>query len=299
MTRPPALLTAPADALTGLACLKALGAQLTTQQLITPLLISALIYAGGMVMNDVFDAELDAEERPEREIPSGRVSLKGAVLFGVGLQLTALALAFSVSAALLLIALALIFCTYLYNALLKPTLLGPLSMALCRALNLWVGAGVTLSLGALLSPNLSAWSAFTLPLTLSAATACYVLALTTLSRFEVHGGRGARFSAFALTLASLTPLALWAFAPQLSLGVGVALCLSLTARLAPPAWALLRERTPEREAQGARALVGVGVRGVALLNASWCAALGQWWAALALMGLSVSAGIVARRLATT
>ena len=29
-----------------------------------------------MVLNDVFDAEVDARERPERPIPSGRVSLQ-------------------------------------------------------------------------------------------------------------------------------------------------------------------------------------------------------------------------------
>ena len=30
------------------------------------------LYLGGMVLNDVFDAKLDAVERPERPIPSGR-----------------------------------------------------------------------------------------------------------------------------------------------------------------------------------------------------------------------------------
>ena len=32
------------------------------------------LYAAGMVLNDAFDAELDARERPERPIPSGRIS---------------------------------------------------------------------------------------------------------------------------------------------------------------------------------------------------------------------------------
>src|SRR5699024_7457278 len=36
------------------------------------------LYGGGVVLNDVFDADLDATERPERAIPSGRVSRKGA-----------------------------------------------------------------------------------------------------------------------------------------------------------------------------------------------------------------------------
>ena len=34
-----------------------------------------------MALNDVFDAELDQEERPERPIPSGRVSLSAARVY--------------------------------------------------------------------------------------------------------------------------------------------------------------------------------------------------------------------------
>ncbi len=40
-------------------------------------LASALLYAAGVVLNDVFDLERDRRERPERPLPSGRVSLRG------------------------------------------------------------------------------------------------------------------------------------------------------------------------------------------------------------------------------
>ena len=33
-----------------------------------------------MVLNDVFDAEVDAREQPDRPIPSGRVSRRAAAL---------------------------------------------------------------------------------------------------------------------------------------------------------------------------------------------------------------------------
>src|SRR5262245_5428925 len=36
---------------------------------------SALLYMAGMVLNDVFDFEVDAEERPFRPLPSGQISL--------------------------------------------------------------------------------------------------------------------------------------------------------------------------------------------------------------------------------
>src|SRR5262245_18818026 len=51
------------------------------------LVASAGLYLAGMVFNDVFDRKLDAEERPNRPIPSGRVSLRGAVTFGAALML--------------------------------------------------------------------------------------------------------------------------------------------------------------------------------------------------------------------
>jgi 4-hydroxybenzoate polyprenyltransferase len=45
-----------------------------------PLLVAlSLFYVGGMYLNDAFDAQLDAVERPERPIPSDRVS-RGTVL---------------------------------------------------------------------------------------------------------------------------------------------------------------------------------------------------------------------------
>ena len=42
-----------------------------------PLLVAtALMYSAGMVLNDVFDVEVDRVERPERPLPSGRVPVR-------------------------------------------------------------------------------------------------------------------------------------------------------------------------------------------------------------------------------
>ena len=41
---------------------------------------SAGLYLSGMVWNDIFDRQQDAAERPKRPIPSGRVSLRAAIL---------------------------------------------------------------------------------------------------------------------------------------------------------------------------------------------------------------------------
>lgn len=106
--------------------------------------ISALLYMAGMVLNDVFDAEIDAQERPQRPIPSGRVSLSTAR--AVGWQLLAIAV---IAGWLLglrvgdlrpaIVATALAGCVLLYDGFLKRTPAGPLGMGACRMLNVLLG----------------------------------------------------------------------------------------------------------------------------------------------------------------
>ena len=52
----------------------------------------SLMYIGGMYLNDAFDAEIDAKERPERPIPSGRVGRKTVFIAGYGLLIAAILL---------------------------------------------------------------------------------------------------------------------------------------------------------------------------------------------------------------
>jgi 4-hydroxybenzoate polyprenyltransferase len=58
------------------------------------LLVLALsaFYAAGMVWNDVVDRELDRVAKPERPIPSGRITLRAARAFGTALFALGLAL---------------------------------------------------------------------------------------------------------------------------------------------------------------------------------------------------------------
>ena len=46
---------------------------------------SSLLYMAGMVLNDFFDREQDARERPFRPIPSGKVSPGAAARLGFGM----------------------------------------------------------------------------------------------------------------------------------------------------------------------------------------------------------------------
>ncbi len=105
---------------------------------------SALLYWSGMILNDAFDAKEDSILRPERPIPSGKISEKtarktGRLFLVIGFLLTALPAVFTSAgfrpcavAALLVLAI------WLYDAKLKNTPVGPYLMGLCRGLNLLI-----------------------------------------------------------------------------------------------------------------------------------------------------------------
>lgn len=110
---------------------------------------SSFLYLAGMVLNDVFDARRDAVERPERPIPSGRISRASAWIFGMTLLLGGL-MSVEVCSAMVpnpLIKQAgglLALCIVAYDAFLKRIpILGAIAMGACRFLNfLFVFAAV-------------------------------------------------------------------------------------------------------------------------------------------------------------
>ncbi len=66
-----------------------------------PLFLSVFfLTAAGNVVNDIFDAEMDAEEKPWRPIPSGLLSKKSALSLAVALFSVAIYLAFLLSPSL-------------------------------------------------------------------------------------------------------------------------------------------------------------------------------------------------------
>lgn len=134
---------------------------------------STFLYAGGVVLNDVFDFKIDQRERPERPIPKGDVSLKGASLFGTGLLISGIILSFFVNYLSGVIALILALAIILYDTFSKKfQFLGPLNMGICRALNLILGMSVF--------GEISHWMYAVIPL-------LYIFAITLISRGEVYG----------------------------------------------------------------------------------------------------------------
>lgn len=103
---------------------------------------SVFLYSGGMALNDYADRTLDALERPERPIPSGRISAPQALAVASGCLVTGLGLAATGGGRRsLAVAAPLTGAICLYNLAAKSTPAGPLSMALCRGLDVLMGAG--------------------------------------------------------------------------------------------------------------------------------------------------------------
>jgi 4-hydroxybenzoate polyprenyltransferase len=105
---------------------------------------STLLYAAGVVLNDVFDFAADARDRPERPLPSGRISR--SVARWLGWELLALGVALAWVAAFFagdlrpgVVGTVLAACVVLYDAALKRTPLGPPTMGACRLLNVLLG----------------------------------------------------------------------------------------------------------------------------------------------------------------
>ena len=99
--RPANIITSIADVLAGIAIAGFIFIPSLKIDQLQPVLLLCLatvgLYGGGVVFNDVFDAALDKIERPERPIPSGRVTVKEATLLGIILLLFGIVAAFIVS----------------------------------------------------------------------------------------------------------------------------------------------------------------------------------------------------------
>lgn len=113
----------------------------------------AFIAAGGYVINDLFDVKIDRVNRPDRPLPRGIVSQRGAliytlVLFGIGnllaFQLTLICFSIALTTTVLLV---------IYSAWLKKTpLSGNVLVALLAGLTFVFGGAATGSWGAALIP---------------------------------------------------------------------------------------------------------------------------------------------------
>jgi len=163
---------------------------------ITSMLVAisiSLSYLGGMALNDVLDVEEDRRKKPERPIPSGRITRRGAAifagsLFGLGLLLL---VAFANPAAILG-GIALIAVIYAYDSLHSKSWLTVILMASCRFLVFIVAALAV------------AGTCNHLVALAGAVQFVYIVALTVVARWEKAGDRAFKIPPIPWMLAAIS-----------------------------------------------------------------------------------------------
>ena len=170
LVRAPAALSVPGDVVAGAAA-----AGVLDRRTAGLACASICLYWAGMAANDWADRDLDAIERPDRPIPSGRVSAPAALGVAAGLTAAGIAIAARTGGKrALAVAGPLAAAVWAYDLKAKNTTAGPLTMAACRALDVLLGA----STGRV---------ARALPAALTVGVHTYTV--TALSRGEVGGTR--------------------------------------------------------------------------------------------------------------
>jgi hypothetical protein len=177
LLRPPNFLTVPGDVLAGFALATGAGAAAFSPGMGMVMLASLFFYGGGLLLNDWADAAVDREERPDRPVPAGLVKRMHVLLLATGFLVAGVLLCLLQGGLLPLVGLALAGAVASYNLFLKRWVLaGALTMGLCRALN--VGLGAVLAAGGDLPP-LVWWGGLTI--------LAYIAAVTHLARSEMSG----------------------------------------------------------------------------------------------------------------
>jgi 4-hydroxybenzoate polyprenyltransferase len=144
LMRLPNVFTSMADAAMGFLFVRELAGAIDAWLLAILLASSSLLYIAGVVLNDVFDLEIDLRERPYRPLPSGRIPPSAARRLGWGLLFAGAASGWA--AAFLIgnmlpgaIVVILVISILIYDAGLKFTAMGPVLMGACRMFNVLLG----------------------------------------------------------------------------------------------------------------------------------------------------------------
>mgnify|MGYP001575354548 CR=1 FL=1 len=209
-------------------------------------LAMTLCYVGGMFLNDAFDREIDARERPERPIPAGHIAVDEVFAIGFGLLAAGSALTIAIggaNAALPTVALATAIVAY--DVWHKGNPASPLLMGICRML-VYVTAACASSGGV----SAAVWTG-------AGVLLCWLIGLSYVAKQE---NLSEVRNLWPLALLAAPVVSLWSFA-----GTTVAALLLL---LLLGVWAvrcvrLLTERTPGNIP---RAVVGL-IAGISLVDA--------------------------------
>ena len=275
LLRPANILTAWADILVGFAAAGSLAPSFWadlwagTPDLSGPpwvslawlILATTGLYGGGITFNDVFDAELDARERPERPLPSGRATLSGAIALGSMFLIGGAIAAAQVSLVSALLAIFVAAAALLYDKYGKHhPLLGPLNMGLCRGGNLLLGVSV--------APTILAerWYLALIPIV-------YIAAVTAVSRGEVSGGkRQTGIIALLLVGVAIGGLLGLGALPEYRVAIASPFALLFTSLVLPA----FLQATRDPSVENVRNAVRAGILSLIVLDSVVAAGFGGW-----------------------
>jgi 4-hydroxybenzoate polyprenyltransferase len=287
LMRPANIVTAVADILAGVAISGFLGSEVSSYlDHLLPVVCMCLatigLYGGGVVFNDVMDAELDKVERPERPIPSGVISMTQAIVLGSYLLLVGILAAFTVGRITGYLALGIAVCALVYDKWGKHQAWGPINMGLCRGLNLLMGISMVV-------PALNKyWWIGLIPV-------LYIAAVTAISRGEVHGGntRTLRITAFCYALVYGTMLALAAMNGHIVIAIPFILLFAVMINL--PLFNAIKDPSGPNIGKAVKG----GIIALVAMNAAWVAAFSTLPHALLVLILLPLSLLMARAFAVT
>jgi hypothetical protein len=268
--RPANVVTSVADVLAGIAISGYFLADILQTQTLPVILLcisTVGLYSGGIIMNDVFDAELDAKERPERPIPSGLISKGAATIFGGICFFIGIVAAGLYDPASQYLAASIMISCLIYDKFLKhSTIFGPLNMGLCRGLNLLLGISIIPS-------NVEVWWYLaTIPI-------IYIAAITMISRGEVHGGnKNTLYFAIVLYALVIGSVVYFAFRNN-NVAITLAFLLPFAFMILKPLAKAISDPIGPNMGKAVKA----GVIALILLNAAWAGAFGVWQLALVIV----------------
>ncbi|TLX85275.1 MAG: hypothetical protein E6L01_06435 [Thaumarchaeota archaeon] len=179
LVRFPNLFTLPSNILVGFVIVSTLS-QIVFVQVLFVVTISILIYCVGIMLNDYFDFTIDKKERPDRPLPSGKISRKIAILLAFVFSILVLILSFIVSMQTLAISSILLAVVFGYDKYLKKTPVGPYTIATARVMNILLGVSVNIN-------NIGNYSQIVILTFVLSITFVYVSLIGFLSKYEIYG----------------------------------------------------------------------------------------------------------------
>ncbi len=245
-------------------------------------LASVSLYASGVVLNDVFDREVDRIERPERPIPSGLISVRNATIFGILLMIIGICFAFLINPLSGGIAILLALSIVAYDGFSKKyAIAGPLNMGVCRAINLILGMSIA---GFVTQPLYAI-----IPLV-------YIFAITLISRGEVHGNNkihiiwaGILYVGVIFAVVKIIPMRSGS-----ELGTILFLLFFIFLIFRP-----LIKAYRENTAENIRKAVIAGVLSIIALDAVLASGFSNWWYGLLVLSLLPLSKVLSRLFAVT